>query len=176
MPATVTASPKEGRNALRYLKGIQRMARLRLRGPCGARAEFLLATTAQNLRRRAKLRPQMPLCGPIAAKGGIYLHRAPRRGADHSIVSASERPRRASERIIRGVFNDIGATRPREQLALTVHYVLAAEVKNSCINVSRAPGTATSMHWMFNSQAVFTNSLFSRSDRSINFLMTAALA
>ncbi|WP_234838402.1 transposase, partial [Sinorhizobium medicae] len=40
-----------------HLKRILRMARLRLRGPCGARDEFLLAATAQNLRRLAKLRP-----------------------------------------------------------------------------------------------------------------------
>lgn len=40
-----------------HLKRILKMARLRLRGPCGARDEFLLAATAQNLRRLAKLRP-----------------------------------------------------------------------------------------------------------------------
>ena len=40
-----------------HLKRILRMARLRLRGACGARDEFLLAATAQNLRRLAKLRP-----------------------------------------------------------------------------------------------------------------------
>jgi transposase len=40
-----------------HLKRILRLARLRLRGPCGARDEFLLAATAQNLRRLAKLRP-----------------------------------------------------------------------------------------------------------------------
>jgi hypothetical protein len=40
-----------------YLKRILRLARQRLRGPCGARDEFLLAATAQNLRRLAKLRP-----------------------------------------------------------------------------------------------------------------------
>ena len=32
-----------------HLKRILKMARLRLRGPCGARDEFLLAATAQNL-------------------------------------------------------------------------------------------------------------------------------
>ena len=36
---------------------ILRLGRLRLRGPCGARDEFLLAATAQNLRKLAKLRP-----------------------------------------------------------------------------------------------------------------------
>jgi transposase len=50
-----------------HLKRILRMARLRLRGPCGARDEFLLAATAQNLRRLAKLRPQRPPHGVIAA-------------------------------------------------------------------------------------------------------------
>jgi transposase len=50
-----------------HLKRILRMARLRLRGPCGARDEFLLAATAQNLRRLAKLRPQTPTHGVITA-------------------------------------------------------------------------------------------------------------
>jgi transposase len=40
-----------------HLKRIIRLARLRLRGPNGARDEFLLAATAQNLRRLARLRP-----------------------------------------------------------------------------------------------------------------------
>jgi len=43
-----------------HLKRIARMGRLRLRGPRGARDEFLLAATAQNLRKLAKLRPQPP--------------------------------------------------------------------------------------------------------------------
>ena len=38
-----------------HLKRILRLARLRLRGPNGARDEFLLAATAQNLRRLARL-------------------------------------------------------------------------------------------------------------------------
>ena len=41
-----------------HLKRILRMERLRLRGPSGARTEFLLAATAQNLRKLAKLVPQ----------------------------------------------------------------------------------------------------------------------
>lgn len=49
-----------------HLKRILRMARLRLRGPCGALDEFLLAATAQNLRRLAKLRPQTTPYGVIA--------------------------------------------------------------------------------------------------------------
>jgi hypothetical protein len=46
-----------------HLKRILRLARLRLRGPSGARDEFLLAATAQNLRRFAKLRPMPTLAG-----------------------------------------------------------------------------------------------------------------
>jgi transposase len=38
-----------------HLKRILRLDRLRLRGPCGARDEFLLAATAQNLRKLARL-------------------------------------------------------------------------------------------------------------------------
>jgi transposase len=48
-----------------HLKRILRLGRLRLRGPSGARDEFLLAATAQNLRRLAKLRP--PASPMIAA-------------------------------------------------------------------------------------------------------------
>lgn len=47
-----------------HLKRILRLDRLRLRGPCGARDEFLLAATAQNLRKLAKL---VPAHAPIMA-------------------------------------------------------------------------------------------------------------
>lgn len=40
-----------------HLKRILNLGRLRLRGPNGARDEFLLAATAQNLRKLAKLIP-----------------------------------------------------------------------------------------------------------------------
>ena len=50
-----------------HLKRILRLGRLRLRGPCGAKDEFLLAATAQNLRRLARLRPAMP---PMEAVAG----------------------------------------------------------------------------------------------------------
>ena len=40
-----------------HLKRILRLDRLRLRGPRGAGTEFLLAATAQNLRKLAKLIP-----------------------------------------------------------------------------------------------------------------------
>ncbi|UAJ10493.1 transposase [Glacieibacterium megasporae] len=40
-----------------HLKRILKLDRLRLRGPCGAKDEFLLAATAQNLRKMAKLIP-----------------------------------------------------------------------------------------------------------------------
>lgn len=41
-----------------HLKRILGLNRLRLRGPNGAKDEFLLAAIAQNLRKLAKLRPQ----------------------------------------------------------------------------------------------------------------------
>jgi hypothetical protein len=44
-----------------HLKRILKLNRLRLRGPCGARDEFLLAATAQNLRKLAKLIPPSAL-------------------------------------------------------------------------------------------------------------------
>jgi transposase len=44
-----------------HLKRILKLDRLRLRGPCGARDEFHLAATAQNLRKLAKLIPTPPL-------------------------------------------------------------------------------------------------------------------
>jgi hypothetical protein len=47
-----------------HLKRIQKLDRLRLRGSNGAKAEFLLAATAQNFRKMAKLFP-MPV--PAAA-------------------------------------------------------------------------------------------------------------
>jgi len=47
-----------------HLKRILRLDRLRLRGPCGARDEFLLAATAQNLRKMARLIPVPTLPAP----------------------------------------------------------------------------------------------------------------
>jgi len=53
--------PREkGRDAVCLLKRILKLDRLRLRGPCGARDEFHLAATAQNLRKLAKLIPAPP--------------------------------------------------------------------------------------------------------------------
>ncbi len=40
-----------------HLERILKLDRLRLRGPDGAKDEFLLAATAQNLRKLAKLLP-----------------------------------------------------------------------------------------------------------------------
>ena len=67
------ASSWDGRTARRlrkkvemlfaHLKRILKLDRLRLRGPNGARDEFLLAATAQNLRKLAKLIP-MPIPHP----------------------------------------------------------------------------------------------------------------
>ena len=50
-----------------HLKRILRLGRLRLRGPSGAKDEFLLAATAQNLRKLAKL---IPLPEPAFALWG----------------------------------------------------------------------------------------------------------
>jgi hypothetical protein len=50
-----------------HLKRILGLGRLRLRGPNGAKDEFLLAATAQNLRRLARLRPAMPPMAAVAA-------------------------------------------------------------------------------------------------------------
>lgn len=41
-----------------HLKRIFGLTRLRLRGPNGAKDEFLLAAIAQNVRKLAKLRPR----------------------------------------------------------------------------------------------------------------------
>ena len=46
-----------------HLKRILRLDRLRLRGPNGAKDEFHLAATAQNLRKLAKLIPMKPQIG-----------------------------------------------------------------------------------------------------------------
>ena len=48
-----------------HLKRILKLDRLRLRGPNGAKDEFLLAATAQNLRKMAKL---LPMPAPAAAQ------------------------------------------------------------------------------------------------------------
>ena len=48
---------KEVEMLFAHLKRILRLDRLRLRGPNGARDEFHLAATAQNLRKLAKLTP-----------------------------------------------------------------------------------------------------------------------
>jgi hypothetical protein len=50
-----------------HLKRILKLDRLRLRGPSGARDEFLLAAIAQNLRRMAKRLFAAPEAVPIAA-------------------------------------------------------------------------------------------------------------
>lgn len=50
-----------------HLKRVLRCDRLRLRGPNGAKDEFLLAATAQNLR---KLAEPIPMNEPVGATGG----------------------------------------------------------------------------------------------------------
>jgi len=68
-----------------HLKRILKLDRLRLRGPNGARDEFLLAATAQNLRKLAKLIPMphvKPACGsssarPLTTPSPGWLNRLP---------------------------------------------------------------------------------------------------
>ena len=48
-----------------HLKRILKLDRLRLRGPNGAKDEFLLAATAQNFRKMAKLITMSPLPAPV---------------------------------------------------------------------------------------------------------------
>jgi hypothetical protein len=55
--ATSQCERKKVEMLFAHLKRILRLDRLRLRGPCGARDEFHLAATAQNLRKLAKLVP-----------------------------------------------------------------------------------------------------------------------
>jgi hypothetical protein len=50
-----------------HLKRILKLNRLRLRGPCGARNEFLLAAIAQNLRKMARLVCLPPPAGGLQA-------------------------------------------------------------------------------------------------------------
>jgi len=49
-----------------HLKRIHGLGRLRLRGPCGAHDEFILAATAQNLKKLAKLTPNHRYTGKAA--------------------------------------------------------------------------------------------------------------
>lgn len=51
-----------------HLKRILRLEPLRLRGPNGAKDEFLLAATAQNLRKLAKLIPFLRRSSPLEAQ------------------------------------------------------------------------------------------------------------
>ncbi|KAF0136514.1 MAG: transposase IS4 family protein [Methylocystaceae bacterium] len=65
--ATACRRRKKVEMLFAHLKRILRLGRLRLRGPSGAKDEFLLAATAQNLRRLARLRPANASTGAIAA-------------------------------------------------------------------------------------------------------------
>jgi hypothetical protein len=85
-----------------HIKRILKLDRLRLRGPSGARDEFHLAATAQNLRKMAMLIP-MPAPTP-AVRGVVALTIATATGAhdyskpDFIMVSAQPRPLAAAAR------------------------------------------------------------------------------
>ena len=81
-----------------HLKRILRLDRLRLRGPSGAKDEFLLAATAPNFRKLAKLIPlPTPAAGPWSLrKSAIVLKSGVSRPVSHIIstlraVSRSKR-------------------------------------------------------------------------------------
>jgi len=59
-----TNARSSGPTLFAHLKHILKLDRLRLRGPNGARDEFHLAATAQNLRKLAKL---IPVPAPTSA-------------------------------------------------------------------------------------------------------------
>jgi transposase len=77
-----------------HLKRILRLNRLRLRGPFGARDEFLLAATAQNLRKLAKLILPPALSPPEHQRGSrtlvssIHPERLVRRLLQHNLPGA----------------------------------------------------------------------------------------
>jgi hypothetical protein len=58
-----------------HLKRILKLDRLRLRGPNGARDEFTLAATAQNLRKMAKLIPMLTASSCSTASALAPIHR-----------------------------------------------------------------------------------------------------
>jgi hypothetical protein len=56
-----------------HLKRILKLDRLRLRGPSGAKDEFLLPAAAQNLRKLAKLIPlTTPICATRGEEGQLF--------------------------------------------------------------------------------------------------------
>jgi hypothetical protein len=71
-----------------HLKRILRLDRLRLRGPSGAKDEFLMAATAQNLRRLAKLIPFRRPSSPHEAEGPNFATPATTAGAHRHLQSA----------------------------------------------------------------------------------------
>lgn len=98
-----------------HLKRILRLDRLRLRGPCGAHDEFLLAATAQTLRKPAKLIPMptpplrsgrsMPLFLWMSRRSSGMHQRTPNSWAK---ASASVRENRKSQLQLRVGFCVLG--------------------------------------------------------------------
>ena len=81
-----------------HLKRILRLGRLRLRGPSGAKDEFLLAATAQNLRKLAKVIPFRRRPSPCEVKRRRFAS-----------LAAAARAHRA--RLKTGFFNEIDVKR-----------------------------------------------------------------
>jgi hypothetical protein len=107
-------------------KRIPRFNRLRLRSPSGARDEFLLAATAQNLRKLAKPRP-LTTCSGIGTRGNA-VRKALGSGCGwrwheshaSSFPSPLKGPVRRSPVHSGTLFNEIGPKRTK------VHYGTAA--------------------------------------------------
>jgi hypothetical protein len=90
----VASAPQEVEMLFAHLKRILKLDRLRLRGPNGAHDEFILAATAQNLRKMAKLIP-MQISKP-AERGSkcLLLADSVEKGCSSSmyLAPASTRP------------------------------------------------------------------------------------
>lgn len=84
---------KEVEMLFAHLKRILKLDRLRLRGPTGARDEFLLAATAQNRRKLAKLVPILspsPRLSPVRRASARATDRGPEINSLHVSTSSTK--------------------------------------------------------------------------------------
>jgi Transposase DDE domain len=102
-----------------HLKRILRLDRLRLRGPSGAKDEFLLAATAQNLPKLAKLIPVPPQPSPHEAEwqesASLTAPQIPSAGATTGGSSTKSTFKRSSA-------NRAGGWRSKEKIARRVEW------------------------------------------------------
>ncbi|SPJ24345.1 hypothetical protein PAA8504_02173 [Palleronia abyssalis] len=95
-----------------HLKRILGLGRLRLRGPCGANDEFLLAATAQNLRKLAQIFPAQQQSRPVR-KGPRDQFRRRHSATENRRFTIESAPNRHSPRSARTASRRTGSTRPR---------------------------------------------------------------